>query len=94
MKIKHINGTSQLACSCGSWLKHWERFSGRTAMFCSGKVCMEKQNLVGAHVQKDNSYDSKWHIVPLCNAHNLAGGEMDIPDATILVSANTSETCG
>ncbi len=28
MKIKNINGTSQAKCSCGSWLKHWQNFSG------------------------------------------------------------------
>ncbi len=25
MKIKNINGTSDNTCTCGSWLKHWEK---------------------------------------------------------------------
>jgi len=34
MKIKNINGTSQTTCACGSWLKHWEKFSGQTVTYC------------------------------------------------------------
>ena len=27
MKVTNINGTSEYDCSCGSWLKHWEKFN-------------------------------------------------------------------
>jgi len=93
MKIKNINGTSQYTCRCGSWIEHWEKFSGQRALYCAGIGCME-MNPIGAHVQKADGYDSNWYIVPLCNKHNLGGGELEIPDGTALVSANRTETCG
>jgi hypothetical protein len=45
-KIKNINGTSDNDCSCGSWMKHWEKFSGQTTQFCTEKSCIGK-DLVG-----------------------------------------------
>jgi hypothetical protein len=92
MKIKNINGTSDNVCKCGSWLAHWEKFSGTTANFCSEKICIGK-DLVGAHVQLSGNHDNKWYIVPLCEKHNHAAGELEISDGTKLVSANRSETC-
>jgi hypothetical protein len=53
-KIRNINGTSQKKCNCGSWLKHWEKFSMQTASFCPVENCLE-MDLNGAHVQKDDS---------------------------------------
>lgn len=93
MKIKNINGTSTNTCSCGSWLEHWKKFSGQSIpTYCSEKSCTKK-DLVGAHVQKSGAYDSNWYIVPLCNSHNLSGGELEILDSITLVSANKAETC-
>jgi len=92
MKIKNINGTSQTTCSCGSWLKHREKFSGQTATYCPAGSCIHK-DLVGAHVQKAGSSDSKWYIYPLCNEHNQSTGELEVSDAYKLVSANKKETC-
>jgi hypothetical protein len=92
MKIKNINGTSQTTCVCGSWLKHWEKFSGQTTIFCGAIGCMRK-DLVGAHVQKANSSDNKWYIYPLCSGHNQATGELEVSDKHKLVSANKKETC-
>lgn len=92
MKIKNINGTSDTDCSCGSWLKHWEKFSGQSIIYCPVGLCLNK-DLVGAHVQKADSYDSKWYICPLCNAHNQATSILDVSDSCKLVSANKSETC-
>ena len=91
MKIKNINGTSDTTCKCGSWLKHWEKFSGYTITFCPEKSCLKK-DLVGAHVKKATGNDNKWYIVPLCSAHNKSTGEIEISDSTTLVSANKSET--
>lgn len=92
MKVKNINGTAQLSCSCTSWLAHWERFSGQTATYCCEEKCLNK-DLVGAHVQMEGSNNGKWYIIPLCNAHNRAGGSLTIIDAYKLVSANKAETC-
>jgi hypothetical protein len=49
---------------------------------------------VGAHVQKDNSSDNNWYIIPLCREHNkLTGKSLVINDLIQLVPANVSETC-
>lgn len=92
MQIKNINGTSQTTCQCGSWLNHWETFSGKTANYCQEVKCRNK-DLIGAHVQKANSSDSKWYIIPLCNSHNQSKRELEVSSNTPLVSANKNETC-
>jgi len=92
MKVKNINGTSQNKCKCGSWLNHWEKFAKKSASYCSESSCISKQ-LVGAHVQKADSKDNNWYIIPLCSYHNNHKGELDIGN-TILISANVYETCG
>jgi hypothetical protein len=91
-KVKNINGTSQTNCNCKSWLKHWEIYSGQTTKNCTEKKCTET-DLVGAHVQKANSTDSSWYIIPLCKKHNKSEGEIEISDDFMLVSANKKETC-
>lgn len=48
-KVKNINGKSDHDCKCGSWLKHWLKYSEQTANWCSEKSCSNK-DLVGAHV--------------------------------------------
>jgi len=92
MKIKNINGTSQTTCACGSWLKHWEKFSGQSVTYCPAGDCLKK-DLVGAHVQKSDSPDNKWYIYPLCSAHNQSTGVLEVSDSYKLVSANKKETC-
>lgn len=94
MKIRNINGTSDTTCKCGTWLKHWEKFSGQTRpTYCPVGSCI-RTDLVGAHVQKGGgSTDQKWYIYPLCNAHNQHTGELEVSDAYKLVSANKKETC-
>jgi hypothetical protein len=95
MKVKNINGTSQNTCKCGSWFRHWKEFGGKAlTLYCCVSSC---SNLVevGAHVQKYDSTDDRWYIVPFCKEHNAKIGEtLDIDDNIELVSANVSETCG
>ena len=94
MKVNNINGTSENKCSCGSWLEHWKKYSGQLfPNYCSERSCTKKPE-VGAHVQKDNSYDNSWYIIPLCGEHNKQAKSLDVSDSTVLVSANTSQTCG
>jgi len=93
IRVKNINGTSDNTCKCGTWLKHWEKFSGKTAGLCTEIRCQNKAE-VGAHVQKSYSSDSSWFIIPLCTAHNnMKGQEIDVMDGTTFISANTKETC-
>jgi hypothetical protein len=90
MLIHNINGTSQLTCSCGSWLQHWKNFSGQIVRFCPVDNCLNT-DLCGAHVQRLG--DPRWYIYPLCNAHNQSDSVLSVSDAYKLVSANKSETC-
>ena len=94
MRIRNINGTSGNSCGCGSWLKHWERFSGQRTEFCQAKGCLNG-DIVGAHVQKEASTDNGWYIYPLCNAHNQrTSTSLEVSDNYHLVSANVAQTCG
>ena len=95
MRVRNINGTSDKACKCGSWLDHWKNFSDQSlSKYCSEKSCIQKPE-VGAHVQKDSSTDDSWYIVPFCYTHNgETGKSLEIVDSVKLVSANVSETCG
>ncbi len=92
MKLKNINGTSDNKCACGSWIKHWEKFSGQSTCYCQAKGCLNV-DVVGAHVQKANSSDDNWYIYPLCNAHNKHTGELEVSSTYKLVSANKQKTC-
>lgn len=95
MKVNNVNGTSASNCKCGSWLEHWKKFSGQSSpAYCSEKACTKKPD-VGAHVQKDNSTDKGWYIVPLCAGHNQQTGKsLDLMESVTLVTANVSQTCG
>jgi hypothetical protein len=95
MKVKNINGTRINSCTCGSWLKHWERYSDQSlSIFCAVLDCIQKPE-VGSHVQKDGTDDDGWYIVPLCIAHNAQYGTSPYITETVqLVSANVDRTCG
>lgn len=92
-RVKNINGTSDNKCSCNSWLDHWKKFSGQSSEYCSEKSCLTKTDLIGAHVQKANSTDNSWYIIPFCKTHNASKTELEIMDSRVLVSANKKETC-
>jgi len=95
MKVININGTSDNVCRCGSWLNHWKKFSSQSMpTYCPEKSCTKIPE-VGAHIQKDNSYDKSWYIIPLCkDCNSKTGSSLEISDLITLVSANVSETCG
>jgi hypothetical protein len=92
MKVKNATGTSELSCSCGSWLAHWEKFSGQTTEFCQAIGCI-KRDVVGAHVQRTDVYDFTSYIYPLCNACNQSEQTLEVSDSYKLVKANKAETC-
>lgn len=95
MIVRNINGTNDNSCKCGSWLEHWKKFSGRDLpSFCPEDKCSQKPE-VGAHVQKENTTDTAWYIVPLCKSHSAETGKsLTVGSWAMLVSANVSETCG
>jgi hypothetical protein len=93
-KVQNINGTSDKSCPCGSWIDHWEKFSGESLPnLCPEKTCTKK-DLVGAHVQRADSTDKGWYIVPLCSEHNKQATTLELWQDTTLVSANVAQTCG
>jgi hypothetical protein len=94
MKIRNVNGTSDTACSCGSWLVHWKKFSRQAISYCPASGCFNT-DLVGAHVREGgDSHDLRWYICPLCIWHNMHPGDLEVSDQVRLVSANEKETCG
>lgn len=94
MRVKNVNGTSELDCKCGSWLEHWKKFSGTTLpTYCYEKSCTKKPTL-GAHVQKEAELNGSWYIAPLCADHNKQTKSMELIDGAVLVPANVSHTCG
>ena len=91
--IKNINGTEDRACQCGSWLRHWQKLSGRRAAICAEVNC-DAAAIAGALVMKADGGD-KWFVIPLCKEHNaLTGQELEVVDAATFVSADVGETCG
>ena len=97
MKVRNINGTSDNTCKCSSWIEHWENYNpaGQSIpSYCPEKTCLKKPT-EGAHVQKDDSSDNSWYIIPLCSEHNAKHGEtIEVSDSVSLASANVSKTCG
>lgn len=90
-QIKNINGIKNKKCKCGSWLKHWEKFSGYKATYCATENCFN-QRLSGIHIQKSDSEDSHWYIVPLCRTHAANADELKV--SAPLVEADKTEACG
>jgi hypothetical protein len=93
VRVKNVNGTSELDCKCGSWLEHWRKFSGSTLpAWCSEKNCTNKPT-VGAHVQMDGAMDRNWYIVPLCDAHNKRTETLELIISPAFALANVRGTC-
>ena len=96
MKVTNINGTSDNTCLCGSWLKHWENYNSAgqsKPILCP--ACGIHLVEVGAHVQKYNSSDEKWYIVPLCKSCNNKSSNtiLDVGSCA-LAPASRASTCG
>ncbi|GMO12043.1 MAG: hypothetical protein Ta2D_13980 [Rickettsiales bacterium] len=85
IKVKNLKGTSDNNAPSGSWIKDWERVSGKKATKCS--YCGSISNLVGAHIKKVDSIDNDWYIVPFCSSCNQTEKEF-LVDSSLLVSVN------
>lgn len=93
MKLKNIVGTAQRSCSCSSWLRHWERHSGQKTEYCQVLGCVSR-DVVGAHVQLADGWNTTWYIYPLCKACNQSRGDLEVSDNYALVEASTRRNCG
>lgn len=89
--VQNPNGST---CSCGTWLDHWNKFSGQTVpVHCPLLMCVERAE-IGAHVRKEGGADNTTYILPLCKRHTSQPGEtIVVNDYLKLVSANITETC-
>ncbi len=87
IKVKNLNGTSgRVPNQYSSWLAFWEAKTGRKANKCSVYAC-NKTDLVGAHVQKADSSDRSWYIVPICAACNHRVGEFYVTETLVPVNS-------
>lgn len=70
----------------GNWLEYWERATGMKAGACHKIGCI-RQATDGAHVQLDDSSDSRWYIVPLCHSCNCQfGGHFTVEGPLVSVT--------
>ncbi|MBD5416998.1 MAG: hypothetical protein HDR50_04930 [Desulfovibrio sp.] len=72
VKVKNLKGTSDNPppAGCSSWREFWEEKQVWPFETCSCKGCTRDAEH-GAHVQKADSTDRKWYIVPLCAKCNI-----------------------
>ncbi|MGD1336079.1 hypothetical protein ACP6H1_27175 [Vibrio harveyi] len=94
--VRNQGGTGERSCSCGTWLKHWEKFAESKANQCRVSGCTNKA-IVGAHVRRPYAANPRVnYIIPMCSVHNGQNSDVDmtIQAHTTFVLANVSETCG
>ena len=89
MLIKNVIGSSRFVKPSGyaSWLDYWKAITGKNPYVCSASGCL-KTDLVGAHVQKANSKDQRWYIVPLCSSCNQRTGILEFKEVLVPVPSN------
>ena len=84
--VKNIEGTSDKKCTCSvSWVEHWEKHSGKKAFYCNVYGCYNRDNIVGAHVQRLDNPDNSHYIIAICHEHNMSKEQLYVSDD--LVSA-------
>lgn len=87
MKVRNVNGTSRFSPKGGSWLDYWKEQTGESPYYCAANGCYET-DLVGAHVQKVNSIDKCYYIVPLCRSCNQRTDEFEVNKKLVPVPSN------
>lgn len=89
MYVKNVNGSGRYSAPSdySSWLEYWEAQAGRKVTFCGAKGCLGT-DLVGAHVQKAYSDDTKWYIVPLCRSCNQRTDTFEVVYPLVPVPSN------
>ena len=90
MLVKNVNGSGRFDPPAGysSWLHYWEVKTGRKVSFCTTSDCWF-MDLVGAHVQKANSDDKAWYIVPLCNSCNHRTDTFEVTETLVPVPSRS-----
>ncbi len=88
MKVQNIKGSSKVSekppRGYSSWLDYWEVNANRKLKTGTKYKCpacgkaFERENFDGCHVQKVDSTNSKWYIIPLCDSCNHQSVTLDI----------------
>ena len=70
--VSNAEESSDDACDggCPSWILHWENHANSDAKKCSVIGCDEDEDLVGAHVYREDEDEDDCYIIPLCRSHN------------------------
>jgi len=70
--VKNVKKTGNDTSPKGytSWRNYWEKQTDTKQNICSKIGCDRTENIDGVHVQKANSRDKKYYIVPLCHECN------------------------
>ena len=94
MKIRNIKGSSKVSKNppkdYTSWLEYWEVNANRklkTGIKYKCPACgqaFERKDFDGCHVQKVDSTDQKWYIIPLCDSCNHRNDTPDIGDIRLV----------
>jgi hypothetical protein len=95
MKVKIVDSAVEISCAYGSWLEHWQKFSGAPlGWFCSEIDCVTSPH-TGTLVQRDDGGgDDKLYVVPLCaRHHDMKGRTIELLGNTLLVPANSGHEC-
>jgi hypothetical protein len=95
--MRNQTNTSELNCSCESWLAHWAAFSGiSSAPRCHVDGC-DALAEVGAHVFLPNISDADLQgvsfIAPMCKSHNASSSNMKSKLKMVFVYADKLRTC-
>jgi len=96
IEVKNKKVYTEIACSCSSYLCHWENYSGYKAKTCNALGCTKTIGLVGGHVIKcHGNSKSKQYIVPLCSSCNSSHNEdcFKLKANTILVPVVYRSKC-
>lgn len=103
MKIKNVKGSSKVSPNppkdYQSWLEYWEKnkdfmLDPKLKYYCPGcKKLFLREDFDGCHVQKVDSDDQKWYVIPLCSGCNHRTEEMDVDENLLLnVPSNLNVT--
>ena len=88
MYVKNVNGSGRFAPrGYDSWLDYWKAQTGEKPYYCAADNCLGT-DLVGAHVQKTNSTDKNWYIVPLCKSCNKRTDTFNVSKTLVPVPSN------
>jgi hypothetical protein len=89
LTVKNVAIATSIPCMFPNWLEHWRKFSVLPLpIHCPENACREKPE-VGVLVQKGDSSDSRWYVMPLCKKHSFAGVSLEV--FTLLIPATYAD---